>query len=405
MPAFNYIALDKSGKEKKGVLEGDSSRQIRQKLREQGLTPIEVSSVIEKGVRKTRIPRSKRVKVSDLALVTRQMATLLTAGLPVEEILQAVSEQTEKSHVKSILLGVRSKVLEGHSMATGMGDFPRAFPKIYRATVAAGESSGHLDEVLNRLADYIEKQNRMRQKIQQALIYPSLMTVVSICIVIFLLIFVVPKIVGVFTQTQEAIPPLTAALLAISHFIKVYGIYLLASLVIAAFIFRQLLKQEKFRSRFHLFLLKIPIFGNALKVINSARFSRTFGILFAASVPVLEAMKVASDLINILPMQRAVADSINKVREGTSINIALKQTGYFSPMSIHLIASGESSGQLETMLEKAADNQENDVSLLIENTLTLFEPMLIIIMGGIVLFIVLAVLLPIFQLDVIAGQS
>lgn len=404
MPAFNYTALDRNGKQKKGVIEADSSRQVRQKVREQGLTPISVDMVSEKSAR-GKTPKGKRISVADLALATRQMATLLSAGLPVEEMLLAVSEQTEKNHVKSVLIGVRSKVLEGHTLANGMNDFPKAFPKLYRATVAAGEQSGHLDKILNRLADYIEKQQSMKQKITQALIYPSLMTVVSISIVIFLLIYVVPKIIGVFSETQQSIPTLTAVLLAFSHGVQVYGIYILILLILAGLGFRQLLKKDAFRYRFHLVLLRIPILGNTLKVINSARFARTFGILFAATVPVLEAMRVACDLISILPMQQAVADSINKVREGTAINMALKQSGYFAPMSIHLIASGEASGQLEQMLEKTADNQDNDVAVLITNLLTLFEPLLIIVMGSVVLFIVLAVLLPIFQLDVIAGQS
>lgn len=405
MPAFNYLAFDRSGKQKKGVIEADSSRQVRQKIREQGLTPINVEQVSEKASRRNSLTRGKRISTADLALVTRQMATLLSASLPVEEMLLAVSEQTEKNHVKSVLIGVRSKVLEGHTLANGMNDFPKAFPKLYRATVAAGEQSGHLDKILSRLADYIEKQQQMKQKITQALVYPSLMTIVSISIVIFLLIYVVPKIIGVFSETQQSIPTLTAILLAISHAIQSYGIYGLALLVLAGFGLRQLLKKERLRYRFHYFLLRLPILGNTLKVINSARFARTFGILFAATVPVLDAMRVACDLINMLPMQQAVAESINKVREGTAIHLALKQTSYFSPMSIHLIASGESSGQLEQMLEKTADNQDNDVAVLLTNLLTLFEPLLIIIMGSVVLFIVLAVLLPIFQLDVIAGQS
>jgi general secretion pathway protein F len=405
MPAFNYIAFDNNGKKHAGILEGDSSRQIRQKLREQGFIPAEVNIVKEAANRQWVTSRRKRIKVSDLALLTRQMATLLSAGMPIEEVLTATAEQTEKPYVKGIIMGVRARVLEGHTLATGMQTFPRAFSHLYRATVAAGEQSGYLDHILNRLADYMEKQHRMQQKIRQALIYPSLMTIISIAIVVFLLIFVVPKIVGVFSDSTQSLPAVTLTLLAISHFVQYYGIYTLFILIVTGFIFQHLLKKIAFRRSFHFMLLRLPILGNTLKIINSARFSRTFGILFSASVPVLDAMRVGCELISLVPMREAVEVAISRVREGSSIHQALKQTHYFSPMSIHLMASGEKSGQLENMLEKAADAQEYDVASLIDNVLALFEPLMIIIMGMIVLFIVLAVLLPIFQLDAIAGQA
>jgi general secretion pathway protein F len=407
MPAFSYIALDSQGHRRKGMIEGDSARQVRQKLRDQHLVPVEVKMVSEtpSSRRNFKLKRRQRIQVADLSLITRQMATLLNAGLPVEEVLQAVAEQTEKPHVQGTLLAVRSRVLEGHSLATGMKDFPKAFPQLYRATVAAGEQSGRLDLVLSRLAEYIEKQHQMRQKIRQALVYPSLMTSVAILVVVFLLIYVVPQIVGVFSDTQQSLPGMTIVLLALSHFIHSYGIYLLIFLALAFLLFRRGLKKYQFRRWLHMQFLRLPIIGNTLKIINSARFLRTFGILFAAGVPVLEAMNVACELIGLLPMSEAVQKNIEKVREGLSISQALKQTRYFSPMSIHLIASGESSGQLEMMLEKTADNQDHDVALLIDNVLALFEPMLILVMGTVVLFIVLAVLLPIFQLDALSGQS
>ncbi|MGB6976253.1 MAG: type II secretion system inner membrane protein GspF [Gammaproteobacteria bacterium] len=407
MPAFNYIALDAEGHQKKGVLEGDNARQVRQQLREQGLTPLEVKEVRESGTKSTRsrttIRFGKSVKVADLSLITRQLSTLLGAGLPLEEALKGVAEQTEKSHVKSILLGVRSRVLEGHTLANGMNQFPRAFPELYRATVAAGEHSGKLDLVLNRLAEYTEKQYQMRQKIRQALVYPSMMIVVSICIVTFLLIYVVPKMIGVFSQTGQQLPLSTVILVGISNSIKSYGWYFLAALVLLIIGLQRGLKQRAFRARWQLLWLRLPVLGRTTRVINSARFARTFGILFASGVPVLEAMTTAAYLITILPMRDAVEQAIARVREGTSISRALQQTGYFPPMAIHLIASGEASGQLEFMLEKASDQLESDVSGLIDNLLTLFEPIMILIMGGVVLFIVIAILLPIFNLDQFTG--
>jgi general secretion pathway protein F len=406
MPAFNYTALDTEGQEKKGTLEGDNARQIRQQLREQGLTPLDIKEVREsaaKSQRTTPLFLSKAVKVADLSLLTRQLSTLLGAGLPLEEALKGVAEQTEKSHVKSILLGVRSRVLEGHTLANSLNQFSRAFPELYRATVAAGEHSGKLDLVLNRLAEYTEKQHQMRQKIRQALVYPSMMLVVSISIVTFLLIYVVPKMVGVFTETGQQLPIATVILLAISNSIKSYGGYFLAAFVALFFIVQRGLKKRSFRIRWQLFWLRVPVLGKTMRVINAARFSRTFGILFAAGVPVLEAMTAAAHLIIILPMRDAVEQAISRVREGTSISRALQQTGYFPPMVIHLIASGEASGQLEFMLEKGSEQLENDVSGLIENLLTLFEPVMILVMGGVVLFIVIAILLPIFNLDQFTG--
>lgn len=410
MAAFSYIALDQKGKRKKGLMEADTAREVRQKLRDQGFIPLEVEIVSERGKtkkeageKKRKLFRRKRFSASDLALVTRQLATLLTAGIPLDEVLSGVAEQAEKTHIKSILLGVRAKVVEGYSLATAMNEFPSAFPKLYRITVASGENSGKLDQVLNKLADFTERQNEVKQKIRQAMIYPTMMTVVSIGVVVFLLIYVVPKIVDVFSQTKQTLPYATTVLISISEFLKHYGIYLIIALIILAYIFYRLLKNEKFRYRFDSFILKLPIIGRSIKTVNSARFGRTFGILFAATVPVLDAMRSSSQLITPLPMRNAVEASIERVREGTSVSAALRKTGYFAPMFIHLIASGEASGQLSGMLERAAMNQERDVEALIQGALTLFEPILILVMGGVVLFIVLAIMLPIFALDQFPG--
>ena len=410
MAAFQYLAIDDNGKQQKGIVEGDSARQVRQQLRDRNLMPLEVkpvSATKASGPKKAgqiRVGKRQRLPVKELSLITRQLATLLSAGMPLEETLMAVAEQTEKPKIKAMILAVRSRVLEGHTLATGMAEFPQAFTDLYRATVAAGEKSGHLDIVLNRLADYTEQQNHMRQKIQQALIYPAIMGFVSIMIVIFLLIYVVPKIVGVFTATKQALPVLTVILIEISSFIQTYGILMLLIFIGFIFAFRYMLrKNEHFRARYHGFLLGVPIIGNAIKTLNTARYARTFGILFSAGVSVIDAMRVATELILNLPMSKSIAAATEQVREGVPINRALRQSGYFPPMSIHLIASGEGSGQLENMLERAADNQDREVESLIESTLTLFEPIMILVMGSVVLFIVLAVLLPIFALDQYSG--
>jgi len=409
MTAFNYTALDAQGRKKKGVFSADSARKVRQKLRNQGLTPLTIEAVIQKakpGKIPLTIKRRQRLSYTHLAVITRQMATLLSANMPVAEMLTAISEQTEKRQHQAILLAIRAQVLEGHSLAHSLGVFPRAFPKIYRASVHAGEQSGELDKVLEQLADYSEKQLRAQQKVRQALIYPALMTVVSIVIVTFLLIVVVPKIINVFSQTHAALPTITVVLLAISQWLKSYGIITLLVVIIATMCTRWFYnKNRTFRARWQSGLLKLPLIGHTIKMVNSARFARTFGILFAASVPVLEAMQAASELIKPLPIQAAVAIAQQQIREGGSIAKALQHTRYFPAMSVHLIASGERSGKLEDMLMRAADNQDQSVAILIENSLTLFEPLMILLMGLVVLFIVLAIMLPIFQLDVIAGQT
>jgi len=407
--AFNYIAINAQGEKLKGVIEADSSKIARQLLRNKGLIPVETTVAHHKSVKFQPKFFSRKSKGSflsnkELSLITRQLATLLGAGMPVEEVLSAVAEQTEKPKTKGLILSVRGKVLEGHSLANALRDFPRAFSDLYCSTVAAGEKSGHLEIVLQRLADYTEQQYLMRQKIQNALIYPAIMILVSFGIVGFLLEYVVPKMVAVYANTGQELPGITTFLIALSNGIKSYGIFLLIGIFIGVYFFRRAMKTNiRFRKKVQRFVLRIPIFGNAIKTINTARFSRTFAILSSAGVSVLEAMTIASQLITNLPIRKAVEEATNRIREGANIHLALKQTKYFPPMSIHLIASGESSGQLEPMLERAANNQDNDIKQLIETALTLFEPAIILVMGAIVLFIVLAILLPIFQLDQLTG--
>ncbi len=405
MSAFQYQAMDTKGATQKGIIEADSPKEARRLLREQGLTPLEIELAQQKITHfKLKAFGKPSVSVKELALMTRQLATLLSAGLPLEEVLAAVAEQTEKHRTKGLILSVRSKVLEGHSLASAFRDYPEAFSALYCSTVEAGEKSGHLDVVLQRLADYTEQQFYMRQKIQQALIYPCVMIFVALSILVFLLEYVVPKMITVYSNIGQALPVMTIILIAISTHLKSVGLYLFLIIITSVFFFRRSMKNNMaFRSRVHQFLLRIPLIGNAIKVANTARFSRTFAILSSAGVPVLEAMSISSKLITNLPIRTAVEEAANRVREGANISLALKQTQYFPPMSIHLIASGEVSGQLENMLERAANNQDSEIARLIETSLALFEPAIILVMGAMVLFIVLAILLPIFQLDQFTG--
>lgn len=403
MPAFNYTALENNGKEKQGVLEGDTARQIRQQLRLQGLIPIEVVQVKEKSKRTSNsfsfTSLRYRISVADLALLTRQLATMLSAAIPLEEAILSVADQSEKNHIRGMMMAVRARILEGFSLAQAMQDFPKVFSKLYRATIAAGEKTGRLDLVLERLADFSERQHEVRQKILQALIYPAIIIASSISIVVFLLSYVVPKMIAVFQNSGQVLPDATIALIAISSFIQNYGIYVLIMLIIAAIIWWQLLKKPEIRYAWHNVILKLPLFGRTSRLINTSRFAHTLAILTAAGVEVIDAMNTATETVNNLVIQRSLQNAVRQVREGVMIFRALKETKFFPAMSIHLIASGENSGKLDQMLQRAAMNQERDVERRINILLTLFEPIIILIMGSIVLFIVLAILLPIFNLD------
>jgi general secretion pathway protein F len=398
--AFEYTALDAAGKERTGILEGDTPRHIRQLLREQQLLPVAVSEVAQKEAKRQRsFSLLSRVSTADLTLFTRQLATLVRAGLPLEESLLAVSQQTEKPRVQSIVLGVRARVMEGHTLADGFAEFPRVFPEIYRATVAAGEQSGHLDDVLERLAEYTETREQIRQKVLAALLYPIVLTVMCFGIVSLLLVFVVPKVVAVFVAQKAQLPFITRVLIAVSAFLRSYGIYLLIAAVIAYVLFRRWQRDPAARRRFQRLQLSLPLVGKLTRGFNTARFTRTFSILSASAVPVLEALRISAEVVTNLPMRDAVTDAAARVREGAPIGRSLAAARQFPPMTIHLISSGESSGQLEHMLERAAISQERELDGLLSALVGLLGPLLIVVMGLFVMGIVFAMLLPIFEIN------
>ena len=400
MGAFEYTALDSGGRERKGILEGDTPRHIRQLLREQQLLPVSVTEVAKKEARRQRtFSLVRRVSAADLALFTRQLATLARAGLPLEEALLAVSQQTEKPRVQSIVLGVRARVMEGHALADGFAEFPRIFPEIYRATVAAGEQAGHLDKVLERLADYTESREQIRQKVLAAMLYPIVLTVMCFAIVSLLLAFVVPKVVAVFETSKAKLPVITRLLISTSGFFRAYGLYLLIGAVGAYLLFRRWQRDPAARRRFQRLQLGAPLLGKLTRGFNTARFTRTFSILTASSVPVLEALRIAGEVVTNLPMRDAVTDAAARVREGAPIGRSLAASRMFPPMTIHLISSGESSGQLESMLERAAISQERELDAILSALVGLLGPVLIIFMGLFVMGIVFAMLLPIFEMN------
>ncbi len=400
MGAFEYTAVDGSGRQRRGVLEGDTARQVRQTLRERDLIPLAVSEVVEKDASgRTRISLRRGISPMDLALVTRQLATLVRSSMPLEESLLAVSQQSEKPRLKSILLGVRSRVMEGHSLAEGLAGFPQAFPELFRATVAAGEQSGHLDAILERLADYAETRQQLRQRVMHALIYPTILTVLAVVIVSGLLVYVVPQVVGVFENTGQELPGLTSALIAMSDFLRDHGGVLLIILIVFGFALRRILKQPGPRRRYHQLLLRLPLIGRLTRGINTARFTRTLSMLAGSGVPVLEALRISGEVVNNIPMREAIEETSLRVREGAPIGASLGASRLFPPMTMHLISSGEASGELENMLERAAVNQEREVDSLISTMLSILEPALILAMGAMVLIIVLAILMPIFELN------
>ncbi|WP_218354193.1 type II secretion system inner membrane protein GspF [Alteromonas lipotrueiana] len=401
MAAFSYKAVNARGRNTSGVLEGDNARQVRQQLREKGLIPVEVEQVAEKHRQKqTRFTLFRpRISASELALLTRQMATLVESALPIEEALLAVAEQSSKPSQRNMMMAVRSKVVEGHGLADAMGEFPSIFDELYRAMVAAGEKSGHLDTVLNRLADYTERRQQTRSQITQALIYPSLMMFFAIGIVLLLLTVVVPKIVDQFDHMGQDLPGITQLLISISEWLQNYGLYLLVVLVVLAVVLSRLLQQPALKLKYHKWLLKVPLIGKVTRGLNTSRFARTLSILSSSAVPLLEAMRISADVLENKYMKQQIMAAALNVKEGSSLRAALDNTGMFPPMMMHMIASGEKSGELQNMLGRAADNQDREFESLVSISLKVFEPMLIVTMAAVVLFIVIAILQPILELN------
>jgi general secretion pathway protein F len=401
MGAFEYTAVDPAGKQHQGILEGDTPKHVRQQLRDKQLLPLSVTetAVIESNRQQQSISFRRGLSAADLAVLTRQLATLVQSGMPLEESLSAVGQQSENARLQSIVLGVRARVREGHSFADGLQDFPKAFPEIYRATVDAGEQSGHLDAVLDRLADYTENRQELVQKVRNALIYPCVLLAFCIIVVTLMMTYVVPKVVGVFANTGQDLPGPTAALIATSDFIQAYGWLLLIAIagLIAAAI--RLLRQPGPRRTFDGFLLKAPVVGKIIRGFNTARFMRTFSIMTGSGVAILEGLKISAQVITNTPMREAVEEASLRIREGAPIGTSLGQGGYFPPLCIHLINSGEASGQLENMLSKAAQQQEREMDGLIGTLLNILEPGMIILMGIMVLSMVVALLLPIFEMN------
>ncbi|MEI8593907.1 type II secretion system inner membrane protein GspF [Photobacterium sp. Hal280] len=406
MAAFEYKALDTKGRQKKGVMEADTARQIRQQLREQGLIPVEVSQSHEREKRKAggRIAFRRGISTNELSLLTRQLATLVQAGMPLEECLRAVAEQSEKVRLKNMMLAVRSRVVEGYTLADSMAEFPHIFDQLFRAMVSAGEKSGHLDTVLNRLADYTENRQKMRSKLQQALIYPTMLTLVAVSVVAFLLATVVPKIVDQFVHMGQELPQITQVLLAASNFVQHWGLAVVLAIILLITGIRMALRRPDLRLRWDRRMMRVPVIGKVARGLNTSRFARTLSICTSSAIPLLDGMKVASQVMTNTWVNQEILEAADKVREGASLRVSLEQTKLFPPMMLHMIASGERSGELEQMLTRAADNQDRDFESLVNMALGVFEPLLIVVMAGVVMFIVIATLMPIIALNNMVGM-
>jgi general secretion pathway protein F len=403
MPAFRYEAVDAGGATKKGVLNSDSARSARSELRAQGLVPLKVDQIAAQvdasGVAKSRGGLGERLSSTELALFTRQLASLLEAGLPLEQAFTALLEQAERPYLRDLIASVRSEVIGGDALSVVLGRHPRDFAEIYRALVASGEQIGQLSRVLSRLADYIERRNALVQKVRLAFTYPAIVTVVAFSIVIFLLTYVVPQIVSVFANTKQKLPFLTIVMLAVSDFVRNYGIVVAIALVGAWFMWRRALQNIVLKRRWHTWLLTAPLYGKFERSLNTARFASTLAITTGSGVPILRALETSRDTLNNVAMRELVEEASDAVREGVSLARALSAQKHFPPMLVHMIRAGEITGELPAMLDRAAAAQEADLE---RRTLTiagLLEPALILAMGVVVLLIVLAVLMPIIEIN------
>lgn len=399
MGAFEYQALDAEGKTRKGLIEADTAKQARQQLRGMSLMPLKIGEVSQTTLNGEIKSRGDKINVATVALITRQIATLVSAGQPVESAYYAVSRQTPKNRTKRVLLSVRAKVLEGFPLSEALKEFPRIFDSMYCASVHAGEQSGLLDVIMERLADYLEARQDIQRKTSQALIYPILLSVVVFALVALLLTFVVPQIVQVFEGFDQELPLITQWLIAISDFSKAYGLHLLIGLAAIILLYRQLLKIAWFSLLRDRILLAIPFVRYLVKLSNTARFTRTMSILVSSGVTALDSIRISAEVILSQPMKSSVVSAADRVREGEHISDALEQTGYFSPIVLQLIEIGESSGKLGEMLERSAKAEENEFTGITAIFIGLFEPAMILVMGLVVLAIVLAILLPIFDMN------
>ncbi len=391
----------------RGMIEGDTERHVRNLLRAKGLKPLEVKNTRQSKVDIARngssllgvLRRQPRLNSKELSLLTRQLASLVMSGLPLDEALHTAAQQNPRANAKSILLQVRSKVLEGHSLHQALSEHPRSFDHMYRAMVRAGESAGYLGEVLAQLAEYIERSQFTQQKVKMAMIYPLVLVGISVLVIGVLMAFVVPNLIGMFEHSSRELPLLTRILIASSDGITAYGLYAVVVLAIAIYGLQRWLQEPNRRRRWHRLKLRFPVFGSVMLQADSARFAATLSLLTSSGVPLLQALKIATQVLNNQVLQEASKGVTQTVQEGGSFSKALRQAGWFPPLLVQMAASGEANGTLPAQLQHCAQNQERELEMMIGTTMGLLEPLMIVFMGGMVTLIVLAILLPIFQMN------
>ena len=412
MAAYSYQALDANGKKVKGIIEGDSSRQIRQLLREKKLKPLDV--VESRGGRTATDKDNKgkssflsnfrgvKLKPAELALFTRQLSTLVRANMPLDEALQAAAQQTTKPQIKSMIVDLRSKVLEGHTLGYALGEFPKVFDNMFQAMVKAGESAGFLGVALERLADYTENSHFTQQKVKGAMIYPIILSVVAFAVVVALMVKVVPNLVKVFDTKGAELPGLTKALIVISDYLVDYGLITFIACFIIGVAIRTYLQKPGPKRRLHALILKLPMISNLYRTIETARFASTLSMLVASGVPLLQALRIAGAVMNNIILREVCDQMADSVQEGSSFSRAIESSGQFPPMLVHMVSSGEQAGELEEMLEKVSSNQEREIDMTMSSLVAIIEPLMIVFMSGIVMTIVIAILLPIMDLNTLA---
>ncbi|MCY4093584.1 MAG: type II secretion system inner membrane protein GspF [Gammaproteobacteria bacterium] len=399
MTAFEYVALNENGSAKKGILEGDSSRHVRQLLRERGLTPVDVTVTRPNVQTGSWIQWWRRIPPMELALITRQIATMVGAGLAIEEAIQAVAQQSSSRKATSVLMTVRGNVMQGQSLSSALGEFPQTFTPMFRATVAAGEQSGYLDTVLENLADYLERSYETRRNVEMALYYPVILLVCAIAIVILVMTYVIPDIVEVFDTSGATLPAITSALITASDVLRAYGWIMLVGLIGFFTLFQFALRQASFRLGWDRFKLGVPVLRWLARATSASRYASTLAILGKSGVPLVEAMRIASEVVSNVWINSRLSEAVAKVSEGSSLRNALEATGNFPPIFLHMIASGESSGTLDELMAKAADFQQRELERRVETLVQLFRPFMLLVMAGIVLLIMLAMLLPILNMN------
>lgn len=418
MAAFSYTAINTAGKTIKGVVEGDSERQVRTQLRSQQLKPLTVSANREikaKKTTKTKASGASRgradggfsmrglftpsLNTKERALVTRQLASLLQSGLPLDESLNTAAKQALRPAVQSILLSIRGRVLEGHSLAQAFSEHPKSFDTMFRSMVRAGESSGYLGQVLEQLAEYIERNQYTANKLKMAMIYPMVLLLVSVTVVGILMVFVVPDLVQVFQQNERTLPMLTRGLIAVSDLLSNWGWLILLVLVTSVVGFQYLIRNPNRRRAWHRFLLRVPLIKDVILLADSSRFAGTLSLLVESGVPLLQALRIATQVLGNTELQHACSDVTRVVQEGGALNKALRQAGWFPPLLVQMTASGEANGTLDKQLKHCATNQERELEMKLTTTMGIFEPAIVVLMGGSIAMIMMAILLPIFEMN------